>query len=118
MTTPMPSEAGTEDRLNALEEALRPLPEQLGKVAAAVDHLTEEIKVMREQSREDFIALRDEMAGLRGELREDVQSMREEGATDRRALQQDFSALQGRLTQIGFGLVGGLIAVVITVLLA
>ena len=104
----MPS---TEDRLSALEDSLRPLPEQVAKLVEAVDRLTDETKAIRQESREDMQALRDE-------LREDARAHRESSSEDVRALRQDFSALQGRLTQIGFGLVGTLFASLVALVIA
>jgi len=37
----------TDERLDDLAATLRPLPEQVAKVAQAVDHLTEETKALR-----------------------------------------------------------------------
>src|SRR4051812_7148815 len=104
----MSSGAGTEDRLTALEEALRPLPEQVAKIATAVEHLTEETSALRRESRED-------LQGLREELRDEAKALRDEWSQDRRALQEQFSGLQGRLTQIGFALVGTLLAAIVAI---
>jgi hypothetical protein len=43
----MPSDTWPDERLNELAETLRPLPEQVAKVAQAVDHLTDETKALR-----------------------------------------------------------------------
>ena len=90
-----------------MEDAIRPLPEQTAKLAEAVERLTDELKALRQESRED-------LHGLRDELRQEAEAR----TGDIRALHQDFSAFQGRLTQIGFALVGTLFAAVIALLVA
>jgi uncharacterized protein YlxW (UPF0749 family) len=58
----MPSDQWTDERLDDLAATLRPLPEEVAKVAQAVEHLTSEIKGLREESREDSKELRDNLA--------------------------------------------------------
>ena len=54
-----------------------------------------------------FEMLRDEMHGMRTEMREEMQGLR-----------SDFTALQATLVQIGFGLVGVLLAAMIALIVA
>ena len=54
-----------------------------------------------------FEMLRDEVHGLRTEMRDEM-----------RGLRADFSALQTSLVQIGFGLVGVLLAAMIALIVA
>lgn len=51
MLYPMTSESWTDERLDDLAAALRPLPEQVAGLVTAVDHLTEAIKAQREETR-------------------------------------------------------------------
>ncbi len=44
----MPTEAWTDERLDDLAASLRPLPEQVAKVATAVEHLADETRSLRE----------------------------------------------------------------------
>ena len=97
--------------MEALEEALRPLPEQIAKLVAGIEHLTDETKALRQESREDMKELRDE-------LHTEVHGLRDGWAQDLQAVRQDFSGLQGRLTQIGFALVGTLLAALIALIIA
>jgi len=43
----MPSDSWTDARLDDLAATLRPLPEQVARVATAVEHLTDETKALR-----------------------------------------------------------------------
>lgn len=64
-----------------------------------------------------FEMLRDELTGLRSEMREELRGLREDNRDQFTASRQDFSALRAELSglqrhliQIGFGLVGVLLA--------
>lgn len=68
----------------------------MGVIDSTFDMLRDEIRGLREDNRQQFSALHPDMRDLRG----------------------DFSSLQGRLVQIGFGLVGALIASMVALILA
>jgi tetrahydromethanopterin S-methyltransferase subunit B len=74
--------------------------ERIEKKISAVDHA--------------FERLQDDLGGVREEL----QAMRTEFTEELRGLRSDFSSLQGRLVQIGFGLVGVLISALIALIVA
>ena len=61
-----------------------------------------------------FEMLRDEMQGLREEMR----GLRTDVSSEIRDLRSDFNALQTTLVQIGFGLVGVLLAAMIALIVA
>ncbi len=62
--------------------------------------------------------MRVEMREMRRELREEMAEMRREFREEMRALRSDFASFQGRLTQIGFGLVGALVMSVAALIVA
>ena len=62
--------------------------------------------------------VRDEVRALRGDLGDEVRGLRGDLRDEVRALRGDFSALQDRLVQIGFGLVGVLIAALLVLIVA
>lgn len=72
------------------------LDEKMGAIDSTFDMLRDEIRGLREDNRQQFSALH----------------------ADLRDLRADFSWLQGRLVQIGFGLVGGLIAAMVALIVA
>ena len=61
-----------------------------------------------------FEMLRDEMHGLREEMR----GLRTDISSEIRELRSDFSSLQTTLAQIGFGLVGVLLAAMVALIVA
>lgn len=61
-----------------------------------------------------FEMLRDEMHGLRQEMR----GLRSDFSSEMRDLRSDFTALQTTLVQIGFGLVGVLLAAMVALIVA
>lgn len=76
-----------------------------------------------------FEMLRDEMHGMRTELREEMQGLRSDFTSEMRVLRSDFTsemrglrsdftALQTTLVQIGFGLVGVLLAAMAALIVA
>jgi hypothetical protein len=65
-----------------------------------------------------FEMLHDEVHGLRTEMREEMQGLRSDFTSEMRNLRSDFSALQTTLVQIGFGLVGVLLAAMIALTVA
>jgi hypothetical protein len=62
--------------------------------------------------------LREEMQGMRRELREEVGGLRREVREEIGGLRRDFAALQTTLVQIGFGMVGVLLAAMIALIIA
>lgn len=71
-------ETWTDERLDDLAAALRPLPTEVAKITEAVDRLTDETHSLR----------------------------------------QDLSASQRQIVQIGFGLVGALLAAIVALIIA
>jgi tetrahydromethanopterin S-methyltransferase subunit B len=92
--------AWTEDRLNEQGEKVQQLAEEVARIGPAVDKLTTEVSELRKAFTDETRSLRDTMAG------------------DNRALRQELSDLQGRLTMIGFGLVGSVIAAAVAIIIA
>jgi hypothetical protein len=54
-------------------------------------------------------------AGL-ADLREDIRALRRETRADSRSIREDISAFQRQVMQIGWGLVGAVLAVLVTLL--
>lgn len=94
------------------------LDEKMGAIDSTFDMLRDEIRGFREDTRE-------ELRGLREDNREELRGLREDNRqqfsalhSDMRDLRGDFASLQGRLVQIGFGMVGVLIASMVALILA
>lgn len=65
-----------------------------------------------------FDMLRDEMHGFRSDMREEMQGLRSEMREEMQGLRSDFNSLQTVLVQIGFGLVGVLLAAMVALIVA
>ncbi len=85
---------------------------------AAIDHSYDRLH-------DDLREVRDEMRAMRSEFADEMRAMRRQFAEEMRAmrrdlagLRSDFTAMQGRLVQIGFGLVGTLLASLVALALA
>jgi hypothetical protein len=89
----------TEDRLNAQAEKVQAMAEEGARLGAAVDSLTQEFRAFRT------------------EMREEMREFRREIHVEMRELHRAFADLQGRLTMIGFGLVGTTIAAAVAIVL-
>jgi chromosome segregation ATPase len=85
--------------------------ERLDEKMAAIDHTFDRID-------DDLGDLRSEMRELRREFREEMRAMRLELKEEIAGMRSDLSDLQGRLVQIGFGLVGALVMSLIALLVA
>lgn len=83
------------------------LDEKMGAIDSTFDMLRDEIRGFREDTRE-------ELRGLREDNRQQFSALH----SDMRDLRGDFASLQGRLVQIGFGMVGVLIASMVALILA
>jgi hypothetical protein len=70
------------------------------KIGPAVENLTQEMRALRQTFTDESRSLRDALGA------------------ETRALHQDLSGVQGRLTMIGFGLVGAVIAAAVAIILA
>jgi hypothetical protein len=82
-------ESWTDERLDDLAAALSPLPERVAQVTEAVDRLTAEVR------------------SVGADLTAEIGSVR-----------SDLSASQRQITQIGWGLVGALMAALVALSLA
>ena len=60
----MPSETWPDERWNELAEMLRPLPEQIARVAQAVEHLTDETRALRD----DFKSMREDLSASQRQI--------------------------------------------------
>jgi hypothetical protein len=89
-------ERWTDDRLDDLAAALRPLPGQVAQLAVGVDRMTVELGALRDEVREDMRDLREDHRSSRGE----------------------FSQLQRQIAQIGWALVGAFSAAMIALIIA
>ena len=89
-------EAWTDERLDDLAAALRPLPAQMARNTEAIERVSEDMRDMRAEMRD----MRAEMRVMRGEMH------------------TQFSALQRQLALIGwtmsFSLVGVVVAVIVS----
>src|SRR4051794_2771582 len=92
--------AWTEERLNEQGEKVQTLAEEVAHIGPAVEKLTGEV------------------AELRKTFADEGRSLRETFNADNRALRVELSAIQGRLTTIGFGLVGSVIAAAVAIIIA
>jgi predicted nucleic acid-binding Zn-ribbon protein len=99
-------EAWTDERMDDLAAALRPLPAQMARNTEAIERLSEEIREIRGEFRE----IREEMRGDRQSFREEMREMRTE-------MHAGFASLQRQLTLIGwsmaFSVIGATVAVII-----
>jgi hypothetical protein len=89
-------EAWTDERLDDLAAALRPLPAQMARNTEAIERLTEETRSLRADMRADMSAMRDDLAALRS----------------------DFTASQRQIAQIGWALSTALVGVLIALIVA
>jgi hypothetical protein len=89
-------EAWTDDRLDDLAAALRPVPAQLARNTEEIERLTDELRDFREEMREDMRGFREDM----------------------RAMRADFSAMQRQLAQIGWGMAGVLVTALVALIVA
>lgn len=65
-----------------------------------------------------FDRIGDELAAFRMEMREEMRGLREDLTSEMRGLRSDFATLQRQLIQIGFGMVGILLAALCAVIVA
>jgi ribosomal protein L29 len=83
------------------------LDDKMGGIDSTFEMLRDEMQGMRRD-------LREELQGLRTEIRAETQGLRGE----MRELRHDFTALQTTLVQIGFGMVGVLLAAMVALIVA
>lgn len=88
--------------------------EKMRSIDSTFDMLRDEIRGLREDNREQFAAIQQQFltsnqqfGALHASLHDDLRDLR-----------GGFSALQGRLVQVGFGLVGVLLAAMIALIVA
>ena len=86
------------------------IDEKMTGIDSTFEMLRDEMQGLRADNREQSTSLQQELRDLRG----DVGDLRGE----MRDLRGDFFSLQGRLVQIGFGLVGTLLAAMIALIVA
>src|SRR5688572_16963238 len=103
----MPPEAWTDDRLDELARRVGPLPEEVAKVSQAVEHLADELKSLREGSRQELTAIREAS-------REDTNGVR----TELSGLREEVSAFQRLAIQLAVGIIGTLVAGIIALIVA
>ncbi len=72
------------------------IDEKMNSIDSTFDMLRDELHGLREDNREQFGALRSDITGMRS----------------------DFASPQGRLVQVGFGLVGVLLAAMVALIIA
>jgi hypothetical protein len=83
------------------------LDDKMGGIDSTFEMLRDEMQGFRTEMRDDMRGLREEMQGLRSDL-----------SAEMRDLRSDFTALQTTLVQIGFGLVGVLLAAMVALVVA
>jgi hypothetical protein len=66
----------------------------------------------------EMMGLRSEMRALRSDMGTEIRELRSEVSGEIRELRSDFYSLQSRLVQIGFGMVGVLLAALIALIVA
>ncbi len=103
----MALEAWTDERLDDLATALRPLPGEVARISGTLDRVTVELSDIRSEMRE-----------MRTEMRTEIREMRSELHGEMTALRGDFGAQQRQLAQIGWAMVGTLIAGIVAVIVA
>ena len=79
---------------------MQSLARDVVKIGPAVENLTQEMRALRQTFTDESRSLSDALGA------------------ETRALHQDLSGVQGRLTMIGFGLVGAVIAAAVAIILA
>ncbi len=84
-----------------LDEKMAAIDQTTDRIYAELGGIRVEMQGMRRE-------LREEMSAMRREFREEMRETRREFQAEMQAMRADFSSLQGRLVQIGFGLVGAL----------
>ncbi len=94
-------ETWTDERLDEFATALRPLPQEVGRLAAAVEHRARETA-----------HLGDEIGSSRTDVRTEIGFVRD----DVRSLREEFSAFQRQFAVIGWSVVAALIGVLAAVL--
>ncbi len=87
------------------------LDDKMGAIDSTFEMLRDEMHGLRRDMHE-------EMQGLRHDMREEMRGLRSDLASEIRDLRSDFNALQATLVQIGFGLVGVLLAAMIALIVA
>ncbi len=112
------------------------IDEKMGAIDSTFDMLREELHGLREDNREQISGLRQEIGGLRQEVRSEIGGLRQEfgglrqevheeiaalrldGRDQFNRLHSDFASLQTTLVQIGFGMVGVLLAAMVALVVA
>jgi len=83
------------------------LTPRVERIETRLDHLTEEVRTLRDEMAAEFRGVREENVDLRREM-----------AAEFRSVRAELNALHGRLAMIGFGLVGSVLASAVAVILA
>jgi len=94
------------------------LDEKMLGIDRTFELLRDELSGFRTEMREEMRGLRDDLTGemrqMRGEMRDEMRELR----GDFSGLRSDFAALQRQLIQIGFGMVGVLLAAICALIVA
>jgi hypothetical protein len=103
----------TDERLNEFAAAFDGLPEEIAKLSEAVKNFGEETKALRADLRQVRQDVGGEAERLGESISKDLGKLRDELRGENEDLRNDLNALGRHISQIGWALVGTLVAAVI-----